>query len=229
MKQTIKGALLISTLIFALANCGSSDKKETPETKEPTDSTKVEEPAKETSNSRGDGSKTDSSALLGDAAAMAAEKILNEVNEALGSVRYPDGKSIQGFAYKKWEIPNKKDFANWVKVSSPAIKKGIEQLPAVYSLEVTGHADTKGPEEPTGDKKGNKFYSEQRAKEVKQALVKLGAGFPENRIIAKGAGASNPLPGVEGESALNRRVTFKFVMVEPAPKDSKTTTDDAGK
>lgn len=56
------------------------------------------------------------------------------------------------------------------------------------------------------------FYSEQRAKEVKQALVKI--GFPETRIVTKAMGSSNPIPGIDGESGQNRRVTFQFLMGE---------------
>ena len=63
------------------------------------------------------------------------------------------------------------------------------------------------------------FYSEQRAKEVKQALVKL--GFPE-KISTKAMGSSNPIPGIPGESAQNRRVTFQFLVSEPEAKDSST-------
>ena len=140
----------------------------------------------------------------------AAKELFDKLNESLKSARYPDGESIKGFAYKKWDIPNKKDFVQWVKGAGAVLKKGLDELPAAYTLEIAGHTDTVGPETPVGDKKGNMFYSEQRAKEVKQALVKL--GFPEKRIATKAMGSSNPIPGIDGESAQNRRVTFQFLV-----------------
>jgi len=131
-----------------------------------------------------------------------------EFNQKLESVRYPDGNTIEGFEYKKWDIPNRQDFVKWIKASGNIIKEALDTLPETYKLEISGHADTSGPEEKTGNKLGNIYYSKKRAESVKNSLVKL--GFPENRMLVNGLGSSEPIPGVEGTSAKNRRVTFKI-------------------
>lgn len=134
--------------------------------------------------------------------------MLREFNQKLQMVRYPDGNAIEGFEYKKWDIPNRQDFVKWIKASGNIIKEALDSLPETYKLEIIGHADTSGPEEKTGNKLGNVYYSKKRAEAVKSSLVKL--GFPENRMMADGLGSSEPIPGVDGTSAKNRRVTFKI-------------------
>jgi hypothetical protein len=230
MIKTFKTALLISFLSLALGFCGSTDTKEKPNTEPTKDSdTKVEEPKTSTDSKDSTAAKdAKDDSLLNRGLGMANEELLNKLNESLQTLRYPDGKDIQGFAYKKWEIPNKKDFVAWVKAGGSVIKKGLDELPGTVSLEISGHTDSTGPEEAVGAKKGNIFYSEQRAKEVKQTLVKL--GLPEKRIATKALGSTMPLPGVEGDSGLNRRVTFKFVSVEPAEAPMKEEKmEDKGK
>jgi outer membrane protein OmpA-like peptidoglycan-associated protein len=225
-RQFIKTALVIGIVSTSLAFCGSSDKKNSPD---PSKDTKPVEDTKTTDRSAAEepkdvkpvDAKDEKDSTLGkrDLTNPGAE-LFAQINESLKSARYPDGKAIEGFAYKKWEIPNKKDFIKWIKDSGAILKKGLDELPAIYTLEIAGHTDTVGPETPEGAKKGNMFYSEQRAKEVKQALVKL--GFPEKRISTKAMGSSNPIPGIPGESAQNRRVTFQFLVSEPEAKDSST-------
>jgi outer membrane protein OmpA-like peptidoglycan-associated protein len=230
-RQFIKTALVIGIVSTSLTFCSSNDKKDTPD---PSKDTKPVEDSKTTDRSAAEepkdvkpvDGKGDKDATIGkrDLTNPGAE-LFAQINETLKSSRYPDGKAIEGFAYKKWEIPNKKDFIKWIKESGAVLKKGLDELPAVYTLEIAGHTDTVGPETPEGAKKGNMFYSEQRAKEVKQALVKL--GFPEKRIATKAMGSSNPIPGIPGESAQNRRVTFQFLMSEPEAKDSGTDSAPA--
>lgn len=226
--EHLKNVLLIGAISLSLAFCSSNDKKDTPpekkdETKEAKAETKPE--VKETPSAR------DTDASFGKRAMDEANnKLMESVNEKLKDVRYPDGVAVEGFAYKKWEIPNKQDFVKWVKVSGSIIKEALDKLPANYQVELTGHADAKGPEEPTGDKKGNIFYSEQRAKEIKSALVKL--GFPEQRIATKGAGSSIPVPGVDPESGKNRRVTFQVIATDApaeAPTDKPADSTDQTK
>jgi hypothetical protein len=135
--------------------------------------------------------------------------MVKEMNEKLKNVRYPDGNTIEGFEYKKWEIPNRQDFVKWIKASGNLIKEALDKLPESVRLEIAGHADTSGPEEKEGNKLGNLYYSKKRAESVKNSLAKL--GFPEKRMNAKGMGSADPIPGVEGTSAKNRRVTFKLV------------------
>ncbi len=228
-RQFIKTALVIGIVSTSLAFCGSNDKKASPD---PSKDTKPVEDSKATDRSAAEEPKdvkpvdskdaTDSAIGKRDLTNPGAE-LFAQLNESLKSARYPDGKAIEGFAYKKWEIPNKKDFIKWIKESGAVLKKGLDELPAIYTLEIAGHTDTVGPETPEGAKKGNMFYSEQRAKEVKQALVKL--GFPEKRIATKAMGSSNPIPGIAGESAQNRRVTFQFLMSEPDINAAKDSTD----
>ncbi len=136
-------------------------------------------------------------------------KLIREMNEKLKNVRYPDGNTIEGFEYKKWEIPNRQDFVKWIKASGNVIKEALDNLPESIRLEIAGHADTSGPEEKEGSRLGNLYYSKKRAESVRNSLVKL--GFPEKRMSVKGLGSSDPIPGVEGTSAKNRRVTFKLV------------------
>jgi outer membrane protein OmpA-like peptidoglycan-associated protein len=136
-------------------------------------------------------------------------KQIREMNEKLKNVRYPDGNTIEGFEYKKWEIPNRQDFVKWIKASGNVLKEALDSLPESIRLEIAGHADTSGPEEKEGNRLGNLYYSKKRAESVRNSLVKL--GFPEKRMAVKGLGSSDPIPGVEGTSAKNRRVTFKLV------------------
>ena len=226
-RQFIKTALVIGIVSLSLVYCGSNDKKDTPdpskETKTADESKKVAG-AEEPKEVKPVETKDAKDSLANRALTGAADELFTQLNESLKSARYPDGESIQGFAYKKWEIPNKKDFVKWVKGAGAVLKKGLDELPAIYTLEIAGHTDTIGPETPVGDKKGNMFYSEQRAKEVKQALVKL--GFPEKRIVTKAIGYSNPIPGIDGESGQNRRVTFQFLISEPDVKNSETPNTD---
>lgn len=122
--------------------------------------------------------------------------------------RYPR----PGFSYKKADV-NPGDFSGWSKVNVPVLKEGLGKLPDSYALEITGHTDAVGPEQAEGAKKGNIFYSELRANAVKQALIKQ--GIPANRIIAKGAGSSEPVSGLDAKDARNRRVTFRFATSAP--------------
>lgn len=229
-RQFIKTVLVIGIVSTSLAFCSGNDKKNSPDPKDAktaedtktTDRAAVEEPKDVKPVDDKDAKDSAKRALTNP-----AEDLFAQLNESLKSARYPDGESIQGFAYKKWEIPNKKDFVKWVKGAGAVLKKGLDELPAVYTLEIAGHTDTVGPETPEGAKKGNMFYSEQRAKEVKQALVKL--GFPEKRIATKAMGSSNPIPGIPGESAQNRRVTFQFLMSEPTADAKDSSATDAPK
>ncbi len=67
-------------------------------------------------------------------------------------------------------------------------------------IEIAGHTDN------TGDEAMNKKLSEERAKSVKEELIKL--GIDPNRLVAKGYGSSKPLQKTDGKSQANRRVEF---------------------
>lgn len=132
--------------------------------------------------------------------------ILEEINITLKEYRYPDGVRRRGFSYKKADVL-KDDFNLWAKENINFIREALDRLPEDYVLEITGHADTTGPEEPEGEKKGNIYYSQIRADAVKEALVKQ--GIPANRIVTVAAGSSQPISGYDGSDAINRRVTFQ--------------------
>lgn len=68
-------------------------------------------------------------------------------------------------------------------------------------IRVTGHTDTSGSEEY------NKKLSQNRAIVVATRLAELGAISPE-RIQIAAAGEGKPLPNIDGEDPLNRRVEF---------------------
>lgn len=137
-----------------------------------------------------------------------------EYNTQVAEFRYPDGTTRPGFNYKKADVQN--DFADWAKKNVDVIKTALEKLPD-YVLQITGHTDAVGPEQPEGDKKGNMYYSEQRANAVKQALVKQ--GIAADKIVTKGMGSSSPISGIDSKDAKNRRVTFSYIKKEAPPQN----------
>jgi outer membrane protein OmpA-like peptidoglycan-associated protein len=84
------------------------------------------------------------------------------------------------------------------------IAKILEKNSSVR-VEIGGHTDAKGEDEV------NEWISLQRAKSVKNELVKL--GISKDRIVAKGYGESKPLVPNDknGYSFENRRVEFKII------------------
>lgn len=210
--MTIKQISLIFAFLFAisLTFCSSAEKKEEPAPQPPPQKAETEEKdPKAKSNTR----------------AMDLDPS-EEVNEKLKNFRYPDGEKNAGFGYKQANI-DKNAFNDWAKVNSGYIKESLDKLPTDYVLEITGHSDSTGPENPEGKKKGNIHYSEERAKVVKNALVKQ--GIPEKRIKTKGAGSSQPIPGIDGADTKNRRVTFQIVKIEADEEKSKSTAPDPKK
>ena len=115
---------------------------------------------------------------------------------------------VTGFAYKSAAIP-KQEWDKWAEVAAPVLKEIINKLPEGYVLQVTGHADGSGPEEPVGNKPGNIKISTERAKTVYNALKAKGITSP--KMTYKGVGSSQLLPGVEPRDGANRRVTFNVV------------------
>ncbi len=179
--------LLAISLAFSIAFCSSAEKKkpveeETPEVSQP-----------DTSNAK------DRSFDF---------NVLDEINITLKEYRYPDGVRRRGFSYKKADVL-RDDFNLWAKENINFIREAFDKLPEEYVLEIKGHADTTGPEEPVGEKKGNIYYSQIRADAVKQALVNQ--GLPASRMVTVAAGSSEPISGFEGADAINRRVTFQIV------------------
>jgi len=115
---------------------------------------------------------------------------------------------VKGFAYKSSKVPSQR-WDRWAKSAAPVVKGIINKLPSGYVLQITGHTDARGPEQPEGNKPGNIKISENRAKSVFQALKKNGITSPE--MVYKGVGSSDPIDGVNERSASQRRVTFLVV------------------
>jgi outer membrane protein OmpA-like peptidoglycan-associated protein len=115
---------------------------------------------------------------------------------------------VTGFAYKSAVIP-KQNWDKWATTAAPVVKEVLNKLPEGYVLQVTGHADGSGPEEPVGNKPGNIKISTDRAKAVYNALKAKGIDSP--KMTYKGVGSSELLPGVDPRDGANRRVTFKVV------------------
>ena len=118
--------------------------------------------------------------------------------------------SIGGFGYKSSKLDMAK-WDNWAQKASPIVKEIITRLPEGYALQVTGHADASGPEEPTLDKPGNIKISTDRAKTVYDALKRANIDSP--KIIYKGIGSSELLDNYDPKAAEQRRVTFKIVQM----------------
>jgi len=115
---------------------------------------------------------------------------------------------VEGFGYKKSEVPAQK-WDRWAKLSAPVVKKILDNLPAGYVLQVTGHTDARGPEEPEGAKPGNIKLSNDRAQEVHAALRRQ--GISSKKMTYKGVGSSESREGISARSAKQRRVTFVVV------------------
>ncbi len=134
--------------------------------------------------------------------AQSSDAIVSASNAQLS--KYP----VTGFAYKSSAIEPMK-WSTWARVAAPIVSGILDKLPEGYVMEVRGHADSRGPEEPQGDKPGNLKISKDRAKAVYNALAQQ--GLKTNKITYRGVGSSEPIPGVATDSAQQRRVTFVIV------------------
>jgi outer membrane protein OmpA-like peptidoglycan-associated protein len=115
---------------------------------------------------------------------------------------------VTGFGYKSSSVPSQ-SWDKWAKVAAPVIKDIVGKLPEGYVLEVRGHTDARGPEDPEGDKPGNLKISKDRASAVVDSLKKQ--GISSDKIVAKGVGSAEPLAGADPKGANQRRVTFSVV------------------
>lgn len=135
-----------------------------------------------------------------------------QARSALTDLTYsPYGK---GFQYKIVSVPPG-DFRNWLGQFRPQIEQALKAVGDGYVLQVTGHTCSIGPREaePNLGKKGNIWYSTERAKNVFNALNSL--GIPTDKMSVVGVADDEPLPGIDTKDQRNRRVTFKIV---PATK-----------
>lgn len=131
-----------------------------------------------------------------------ASAFVNASNDQLA--KYP----VSGFGYKSSVVPAQ-GWDKWATVAAPVIKGIVDNLPEGYVLEVRGHTDARGPEDPDGVKPGNLKISKDRATAVVNSLANK--GISSSKITARGVGSSEPLAGVDSSSASQRRVTFVVV------------------
>jgi outer membrane protein OmpA-like peptidoglycan-associated protein len=115
---------------------------------------------------------------------------------------------VTGFGYKSSTVPAQ-SWDKWAKVAAPVIKGIVDKLPDGYVLEVRGHTDARGPEDPESDKPGNLKISKDRASAVVASLKKQ--GISSDKITARGVGSSETLSGADPKGAGQRRVTFVVV------------------
>jgi outer membrane protein OmpA-like peptidoglycan-associated protein len=238
-KYLVLRIVLVGLIVLSSAYCSSPDKKDTSESKDGSEVAAKQEPIKdidarsEKMRSIEEQPKSEEQPLSQTEELLGYGELLDELSNKIKELRYPDGENIEGFEYKKWEIPNRKDFQNWLKGPASAIKDILEKLPASIKLEIVGHADSTGPEEKEGNKLGNIYYSQKRAEEVKKLIVKLlsseklKASNLNERILTRGAGSSELIPGIEGTSAKQRRVTFNILNqsekeLKPSPGASES-------
>lgn len=131
---------------------------------------------------------------------------LDIVNKGLAQYGYsPDN---DGYGYKEVAFPLSDQKYIEDELKKP-LEEALNKVGDGYALQVTGHTCSIGPRNQTGYKKGNVWYSTQRAKGVYDALVK--AGFPKDKLTYKGVADDEPLLDVDPSDPENRRVTFKIV------------------
>jgi flagellar motor protein MotB len=126
-------------------------------------------------------------------------------NESLAKI------PVKGFGYKQSAVPAQ-EWDQWAETAAPVVKGILDKLPKGYSLQVTGHADARGPEDPMGKKPGNIKISTDRAKAVYDSLKSKGIDSPN--LTYKGVGSSEITPDCDPREACQRRVTFKVVPQE---------------
>ncbi len=123
---------------------------------------------------------------------------------------YPDVEGM-GFKYKETVVPEE-DFRSWLSKYKTQIEQALSAVDVGFVLQITGHTDSIGPRHPEGEKKGNIYYSTERAKNVYRALQNL--GIPTDKMTYKGIADDEPLPQTEYKDRRNRRVTFKIAPSE---------------
>ena len=128
--------------------------------------------------------------------------IISAQNEQLSKIPF------SGFSYKSSRLPSS-NWRRWATGSKPVIEEVISKIPDGYVLQVTGHSDASGPEEPVGNKPGNIKISSDRALTVYKAL--RGANIDSTKLTYKGIGSSDILNSYDSRAAEQRRVTFMVV------------------
>lgn len=133
---------------------------------------------------------------------------LEAANRALAELSYSPNREA-GYGYKQTAFPAADQRYVGDTLKEP-LQNALNQVGDGYVLQVTGHSDSTGPREAYAGKRGNVYYSTQRAKGVYDALVS--AGLPKERMTYKGIADDELLGGsVDPDASENRRVTFKIV------------------
>ncbi|MCS6985724.1 MAG: OmpA family protein [Leptospiraceae bacterium] len=125
-----------------------------------------------------------------------AAKKATELNKQLAKA------VLRYFPVAKAEVSSEA-WQKWSKASSKIVANALNNLPAGYVLQITGHCD------PRGDDAYNDNLSVERAQFVKDQLSK--EGISSGKITIKGEGKrklANPANPTSGE---NRRVEFLVV------------------
>jgi OmpA-OmpF porin, OOP family len=96
-----------------------------------------------------------------------------------------------------------------------SVAQVLKEHPELLKVEVQGHTDSKG------SKQLNQKLSDDRAKAVREALVKR--GVDGNRLVSKGYGPDKPIDDNKTDAgrAKNRRV--QFIVIEKKPAEPKPT------
>ena len=95
--------------------------------------------------------------------------VIDAANQLLASVTYwPNGK---GYIYKSTALPAD-DFKKWTGVNKAKIDEALTKVADGFALQVVGHTCSIGPRDAQPGKKGNVWYSTERAKGVYDYLVK---------------------------------------------------------
>ncbi|MBN1497542.1 MAG: OmpA family protein [Spirochaetes bacterium] len=132
----------------------------------------------------------------------ADNRFINAANEQLA--KYP----VAGFRYKSSKLPDE-NFKSWSKAGALVVKAVVDKIPEGYVLEIRGHTDATGPEEPEDSKPGNILISKDRAKTVYDAIKKI--GIQSSKITYRGVGSSEAVQNAPENDDDQRRVTFKCV------------------
>ncbi|MBE7440214.1 MAG: hypothetical protein HS115_17310 [Spirochaetales bacterium] len=127
---------------------------------------------------------------------------INQALDGMGSYSPED----KGYAYKQTAAGN---FASWADKNKENIEKALNQVPAGFVLQVTGHTCSIGPRDAMDGKRGNIWYATERARNIYEELK--AKGVPSDKMVYKGIADDEPLPDLDTTDQRNRRVSFKIV------------------
>lgn len=112
------------------------------------------------------------------------------------------GFAIDGFPGGSSKLSKNEDLEKMKRIVG-IVKPIIDQIPAGYIMQITGHAAN------YESKAKQKRVSTERAAKVYNELKK--AGVAAAKMSYKGVGVDEPLEGIDGKDAKQRSVSFKAV------------------